>query len=77
MLGLFLPLEFLPGTIRQAAVYMPFSYIAYAPARLLTSFSADTFIQVVPVQAFYTLLFAMLSSFAYMMGVKKLNVNGG
>jgi len=77
MLGLFLPLEFLPGVIRQAAVFMPFSYIAYAPARLLTSFSAETFLQVVPAQAFYTLLFAMLSAFAYMRGVKKLNVNGG
>lgn len=77
MLGLFLPLEFLPEVIRQAAVYMPFSYIAYAPARLLTSFSADTFLRIVPVQTFYTMFFAMLSAFAYMKGVKKLNVNGG
>ena len=37
MLGLF-PLEFLPAVIREIALYLPFSYIAYAPARLLTSF---------------------------------------
>ncbi len=77
MLGLFLPLEFLPGAVRQIAVFLPFSYIAYAPARLLTSYSIDAFVQIVPMQAFFTALFAMLSVIAYMRGVKKLNVNGG
>ena len=77
MLGLFLPLEFLPGTIREIALVLPFSYIAYAPARLLTAFSVEAFWSIVPVQVFYTGLFAALTAFMYMRGVKKLNVNGG
>lgn len=77
MLGLFLPLEFLPAVIKDIAVFLPFSYIAYGPARLLTSFSAETFLEIVPVQLFYTMLFAVLSQFVYARGVKKLGVNGG
>lgn len=77
MLGLFLPLEFLPGIIRDVAVYLPFSYIAYAPARLLTAYSYDAFLRIVPVQALYLALFAGLTYFACRKGVGKLNVNGG
>lgn len=77
MLGLFLPLEFLPETIRKIALVLPFSYIAYAPARLLTAYSVDNFLSIVPVQAFYVALFAALTGLVYMKGVKKLNVNGG
>lgn len=77
MLGLFLPLEFLPGAIRKIALFLPFSYIAYAPARLLTAFSEEAFLNIVPVQAFYTALFGVLTALVYQMGVKKLNVNGG
>ncbi|HEX2947537.1 MAG TPA: ABC-2 family transporter protein [Clostridia bacterium] len=77
VLGLLLPLEFLPGVIRQIAVYLPFSYIAYAPARLLTSFSKETLTSILPVQVLYTALFAALTAWMYMKGVKKLNVNGG
>lgn len=77
VLGLLLPLEFLPGVIRQIAVFLPFSYIAYAPARLLTSYSRETLINILPVQALYTALFAALTVWMYGKGVKKLNVNGG
>ncbi|NLV36836.1 MAG: hypothetical protein GXY17_09220 [Clostridiaceae bacterium] len=77
MLGLFLPLEFLPKIIREIALYLPFSYIAYAPARLLTSFSMEEFLSMVPIQILYTVLFAALSALIYSRGVRKLNVNGG
>lgn len=77
MLGLFLPLEFLPDAIKNIAVFLPFSYIAYAPARLLTSFSIEALLDILPVQLFYTALFAVLSQLVFMRGVKKLNVNGG
>jgi ABC-2 type transport system permease protein len=77
MLGLFLPLEFLPGVIRNAAVYLPFSYIAYAPARLLTAFSSEEFFRIIRVQVFYVLLFMAATCLIYMKGVRRLNVNGG
>ncbi len=77
MLGLFLPLEFLPDAIRKIAVLLPFSYIAYAPARLLTAFSIEAMLDILPVQLFYTVFFAVLSQLVYLRGVNKLNVNGG
>lgn len=77
MLGLFLPLDFLPEVIRKIAVFLPFSYIAYAPAKLLTSFSVGNMLELLPVQLFYTVLFAVLTQILYSMGAKKLNINGG
>jgi ABC-2 type transport system permease protein len=77
MLGLFLPLEFLPRDIRNIVVYLPFSYIAYGPARLLTGFSMAMFWRIVPVQLLYVVIFTALTYWAYRKGVKKLNVNGG
>lgn len=77
MLGLFLPLEFLPAAIREVALYLPFSYIAYAPARLLTEFSAGEAVRILAVQTLYVLLFTAATFLMYAKGVKKLNVNGG
>ncbi len=77
MLGLFLPLEFLPEVIKKVAVYLPFSYIAYAPAHLLTKFSTEAMLQIIPIQLFYMVFFAFATSLLYGKGVKKLNVNGG
>lgn len=77
MLGLFLPLEFLPPALKDVALYLPFSYIAYAPARLLTAFSAQEAARILSVQVFYVVLFASATFLVYAKGVKKLNVNGG
>jgi ABC-2 type transport system permease protein len=77
MLGLFLPLEFLPRVIQKIALYLPFSYIAYGPARLLTGFSEELFWRVVPAQMIYVSIFTALTYWAYRKGVKNLNVNGG
>lgn len=77
MLGTFLPVELLPEWLQGVARWLPFSYVAWAPARLFSRFSWPLFAQIVPVQALW-LLFAMGAALAmYRSGEKKLSANGG
>ena len=77
MLGTFLPVEFLPGWLQGIAKVMPFSYIAWAPARLAVNFSWEHFFTAVPMQAFWCAVFIALSALVYAKGVKKINAHGG
>lgn len=77
MLGMFLPLEFLPGWLGDIARWLPFPYIAWAPARLLVNFSWEHFFSAVPVQAAYCAAFALISWLIYRKGVKRINAHGG
>ncbi len=51
MLGLFLPVEFLPAWLQTVAKSLPFSYMFWAPAKLFVNYSSDLFWQLVPRQA--------------------------
>jgi len=77
MLGLFLPVEFLPDTIQKIAKLLPFSYVTWAPAKLFVDFSWPLFWSVVPVQIIWLAATATLTMLCYRGGVKKLQVNGG
>lgn len=77
MLGMFLPLEFLPDWLQQIARWLPFPYIAWAPARLLVNFSWEHFAAAVPVQAFWVIAFIGISWLIYRTGVKRINAHGG
>jgi ABC-2 type transport system permease protein len=77
MLGVFLPVEFLPSWLQDIALNLPFSYIAWAPAKLFVDFSPALFAQILPHQIMWTAMAAGLCFLAYHGGVKKLQVNGG
>lgn len=77
MLGLFLPLEMLPGWLRGIAVFLPFPYMMYAPARLASSFSWVECAWLIPVQLLYGLLFFGLAHAVYRRGTAAVQVNGG
>lgn len=77
MLGMFLPLEFLPGWLQNIARWLPFSYIAWAPAKLAVAFSWEHFWRAVPVQAAYCAVFMGLSWLMYRRGVKGIHAHGG
>lgn len=77
MLGVFLPVEFLPEWLQKVALSLPFSYIAYGPARLTVQFSYTFFIKILNMQVVYILFFATATYLMYLKGVKNLNVNGG
>lgn len=77
MLGTFLPIEMLPGWLQGVARWLPFSYVAWAPARLITRFSWPLFWQVVPVQALWMLIALGIALRMYRAGERKLSANGG
>lgn len=77
LLGMFLPVEFLPGWLQPVAKNMPFSYVFWAPAKLFVDYSPTLFWTLVPRQAMWTAVFIGLTLLSYRAGVRRLQINGG
>lgn len=77
MLGMFLPVEFLPGWLQGIARVLPFSYVAWGPARLVVDFSWGLFLQVAPMQILWITIAAGISTVMYRGGMRNLQANGG
>lgn len=77
MLGMLVPLEFLPKTLQVISYVLPFSYITYGPAKLTVHFTLNNYLFILVMQTLYILILLGLALFIYGKGVKKLNVNGG
>jgi ABC-2 type transport system permease protein len=77
MLGALLPVEILPKWLQGIARLLPFSYVAWAPARLTVAFSWQQFAQVVPLQAMWVALAMGLTLVLYRSGTRSLQANGG
>ena len=77
MLGLFLPVEFLPEPLQTIAKLLPFSYVSWAPAKLFVSFSWPLFRELIPRQLGWAAASICLTLLCYRGGVKKLQINGG
>lgn len=77
MLGMFLPVEFLPAWLQGIAKALPFSYVAWAPAKLFVDFSWPLFFQVAPMQLIWIAVAVGLSVLMYRGGTRNLQANGG
>ncbi len=77
MLGVFLPLEFLPDWLQGIAKVLPFSYVAWGPAKLFVSFSWALFWQIVPMQFMWIGIAVTISLIMYRGGMRNLQMNGG
>jgi len=77
MLGLFLPVEFLPAWLQPVAKSMPFSYVYWAPARIFVDYSPELCLELIPRQAAWALATAALTLVCYRFSVRRLQVNGG
>lgn len=77
MLGMFIPVEFLPGWLQSIARCLPFSYVAWAPARLIVAFSWDFFWQVLPMQLLWAVLAIIFSIGMYDFGIRGIQAHGG
>ena len=77
MLGMFLPVEFLPDWLSPIAKALPFSYICWAPAKLFVDFSLELFFELVPLQAMWTAVVFALTMLCYRAGERSLQINGG
>lgn len=77
MLGMFMPVEFLPEWLQPMAKAMPFSYIYWAPAKLFVNYSAEVAGEVIPGQLMWVVASIVLVLIFYNRGQKRLQVNGG
>ncbi len=77
MLGALLPVEILPKWLQGAARLLPFSYVAWAPARLTVAFSWQLFAQVVPMQVLWLALTLATALALFRSGARNLQANGG
>ena len=77
ILGVFLPVDFLPIWLQKITLLLPFSYITYGPAKLVVDFDFGWAERIIAIQSIYLAFFILLAFLIYGRGVKKLNVNGG
>jgi len=77
MLGMFLPVEFLPPWLGQIAENLPFSYIYWAPAKIFVQFSPNTCWELIARQGAWTMLAALLAFMTYRVCISRLQLNGG
>jgi ABC-2 type transport system permease protein len=75
--GMLIPLDFYPGWLQTIARALPFSSTTYGPARLFVTPTTELFINVMALQIIWTIVLALLLTFAYRRGVSYLTVNGG
>lgn len=75
--GLFLPLDLFPDTLRRIAASLPFTSIAYLPARLTAGFDLPLFASTIGTQLVWLLVLGAIAALVYCGGVRRLNVNGG
>lgn len=77
MLGMFLPIEFLPGWVQTIAKNLPFSYVHWAPAKLFVNYSPELAMELIPRQAAWTVVSILAVLLSYRKIVRHLQVNGG
>jgi ABC-2 type transport system permease protein len=77
ILGMFFPVEFLPYWLQDIAKSLPFSYVAWAPARLAVAYSNEFLLFILPRQIFWVLLAVSCSLLLYNRAVRYLQGQGG
>jgi ABC-2 type transport system permease protein len=75
--GLFLPLELLPDSLRQAIRWLPFPFITYAPARAFVKFDPQFLLQAAVGQVAYIALFTGLVLLVWWRAQRRMVVHGG
>jgi ABC-2 type transport system permease protein len=75
--GLFLPLEMFPGWLRNIADWLPFRFIAYAPARAFISGDPGFVLQALAGQVAYIALFGGAIALLWRAAQRRLVVHGG
>jgi len=75
--GMLVPLEIFPFWLAKIGLVLPFSYIAYHPAKLFVMFSFKYFFNIILIQLAWIFVFIMISLFVYSIVSKKVIINGG
>ena len=75
--GMLVPLEIFPLWLAKIGLILPFSYIAYHPAKLFVMFDFVYFINILIVQLAWIVVFMCICFFVYSKIAKKVSINGG
>ncbi|MBV8085647.1 MAG: ABC-2 family transporter protein [Chloroflexi bacterium] len=75
--GLFLPLDVFPRGLRQVGSVLPFTSVAYGPARLSAQFTPRLFASTAGMQLGWLAVLGLLAAFVFSRAVRRLSVNGG
>lgn len=75
--GLFLPLELFPQALQSAVRWLPFQFIAYAPARSFVKFEPAFVVQSLAGQGVYIAVFGGLLLLVWWRAQRRLVVHGG
>lgn len=75
--GMLVPLEIFPSWLKNISSSLPFSYMAYHPARLFVNFDFGRFMNVIAVQLVYIIILGLLVILMYKFAVRKVNIHGG
>ena len=75
--GMLVPLEIFPLWLAKIGLILPFSYIAYHPAKLFVMFNFTYFFKTMIIQIAWIIVFICISFFIYSKISKKVSINGG
>ena len=77
MLGMFLPVEFLPDWLERIAKCLPFSYVCWAPARMVVAFDAAECGRLISMQALWLAFAVCCALTMFELGKRHIGANGG
>lgn len=75
--GMLLPIDLLPEQLGQVSRYLPFAFVTYFPATIITDFDLKRFVTLLLIQVLYIILGILGAFMIYHKGTKQLHVNGG
>ncbi len=75
--GMLVPLEVFPLWLAKISEVLPFSFVAYYPARLFVNFNLMDFLRVTGIQLVYIGVFLIIALVIYKAGIRRVNINGG
>jgi ABC-2 type transport system permease protein len=75
--GMLIPIDFLPDWLQSIARLLPFSLVAYAPAKLFVAFSWEQFGQIMVTMVFWLTVVGCVLWLQYRWATRRLTVNGG
>jgi ABC-2 type transport system permease protein len=75
--GMLIPLEIFPKWLSNISGVLPFSFVAYYPAKMFVNFNVNELLRVIIYQIGYIFIFAVLAFTIYHFGSRRLNINGG
>ena len=75
--GMLVPIEIFPKWLANISNVLPFSFVAYHPAKLFVNFDLSNFLKVSGIQVVYIIIFLSIALILYKVGARRVNINGG